>query len=133
MREVCFLIDENGAVVWSDTSDDPALLHDSRSRWEAIWRSRHQLAEIAHSHPQAPAHFSREDVTTMAAIESALGRAPQFSVVSQTAMLRRTRDRDVEVEDEPWWADLLRLASGMHTRRSQTEDPVDEPNARKMT
>ena len=117
-REVCFLIGRGGAVLWSDASDSPSAMPDSRSRWEAIWDNRDDLEEIAHSHPHGPARFSQEDETTMSALISALGKAPRFSVVAPTKMIAREANdagnvQDVSVDPEPWWAALLRLASGM--------------------
>ncbi len=114
-REVCFLIGEGGAILWADASDSPMALPDSRARWEAIWSRRAQLVEIAHSHPHGPAAFSREDQTTMEALDSALGRAVRFSVVAPRVTIAREGERTVEVIPEPWWAALLRLASGMKT------------------
>ena len=102
MREVCFLIDRDERIVWADASTSPSALPDSRARWEAIWRHRGVLAAIAHSHPLGPDTFSAEDLSTMAAIDSALGRSLAYVVVSPRRMV-----------PEPWWADLLRLASGM--------------------
>lgn len=117
------LIGEDDVVLWSDASDSPVFLPDSRARWEAIWSRRDRIVEIAHSHPVGPQAFSREDETTMAALVSALGRPMRFSVVAPRAMVRctfmpaapgTTEDHDsVLVEHEPWWASLLRLASGM--------------------
>jgi hypothetical protein len=106
---VCLLIGRDNAVLWSDASDSPAALPDSRARWEAIWRHRDELEVIAHSHPIGPAAFSAEDESTMQAIDSALGRAVRYCVVAP----RATIDRDGAVDPEPWWAGLLRLASGM--------------------
>lgn len=113
MREVCFLIGSGGAILWADASDSPAALPDSRRRWEAIWELRDQLEEIAHSHPVGPSAFSREDETTMAALDSALGKVVRFSVVAPRVTIARDGDQTVEVNPEPWWAALLRLASGM--------------------
>lgn len=113
MREVFFLIGRGGAVLWSDASTSPTLLPDSRARWEAIWAQRDDLEEIAHSHPVGPLAFSQEDETTMAALASALGKSPRFSVVAPDGMLVRQNGADAVVESEPWWAALLRLASGM--------------------
>lgn len=123
MREVFFLIGEGGAVLWSDASNSAVHLPDSRARWEAIWSLRERIVEIAHSHPVGPLAFSREDETTMRALVSALGRPLRFSIVAPSGMLRRrelveeTTPRedptDHLVEEEPWWASLLRLASGM--------------------
>src|SRR6185436_18615709 len=118
-REVCFLIDGEGRILWSDASNSPVALPDSRARWEAIWSLRKKLVEIAHSHPIGPRAFSHEDETTMEALYSALGPRLAFSVVAPTGMIRRTKKRerliDVVVEEEPWWAGLLRRASSMKT------------------
>ena len=113
LREVCFLIGKNGEVLWADTSDSPSALTDSRARWDAIWRVRGELVEVAHSHPVGPAAFSAEDESTMAAIDSALGRPVRYSVVAPRAMIVRADAETVAIAPEPWWAGLLRLASGM--------------------
>ena len=112
-REVCFLIGKGGAILWSDASDSPVALPDSRSRWEAIWNSREHLEVIAHSHPIGPAAFSAEDISTMEALDAALGKSMQYMVVAPRVTISRTSTTDTEVSPEPWWAALLRLASGM--------------------
>lgn len=114
--EVCFLIDHEGRILWSDASSSAVFLPDTRARWEAIWSNRERLGEIAHSHPVGPLAFSSEDESTMEALSDALGRAPLFSVVAPAGMIRRQDGRDERVVEEPWWADLLRRASGMHRR-----------------
>ena len=108
-REVCFLIGPDNRILWADISGTPNALADSRSRWETIWHHRAELVEIAHSHPNGPAAFSAEDESTMAALDSALGRPLQFSVVAPSSMITRQGS----VDPEPWWAALMRLASGM--------------------
>jgi len=113
MREVCFLIGTNDQVLWSDAGQSPLALADSRARWEAIWRLREDLVEIAHSHPVGPLAFSGEDETTMAALRAALGRAPRFSVVAPAGMLARIDGQDLVVAEEPPWAARLRAESGM--------------------
>lgn len=116
MREVFFIIGEDDEVLWSDASESPVFLPDSRARWEAIWTRRERIVEIAHSHPVGPRAFSREDETTMEALVSGLGRDLCFSVVAPDGMIRREEGKTILVEherDEPWWAALLRLASGM--------------------
>ena len=113
LREVCFLIGPEGAVLWSDAGVSPVALADSRARWQAIWRLRDQVVEIAHSHPVGPLAFSREDETTMAALALALPHTPRFSIVAPAGMLARVDGNDVRVADEPPWAAELRLASGM--------------------
>jgi hypothetical protein len=109
---------DRDVVLWSDASDSPVALPDSRARWEAIWSRRDAITEIAHSHPAGPLAFSHEDDTTMAALVTALGRPLVFSVVAPRGMVRCTKrpneDHEVSlVESEPWWASLLRLASAM--------------------
>jgi hypothetical protein len=113
LREVCLLIGRGGAILWADASDSPAALPDSRARWEAIWHHRDELEAIVHSHPVGPAAFSAEDESTMQALDSALGRAVRYCVVAPRATMARTGARDEQVIPEPWWAGLLRLASGM--------------------
>lgn len=50
----------------------------------------------------------------MKALTSGLGRAYVYSVVAPDGMIRRDEEgNDSLVEEEPWWATLLRLASGM--------------------
>ena len=124
-REVCLLIGRGNAVLWSDASASPVALPDSRTRWEAIWQHRHELEEIAHSHPIGPLAFSSEDESTMKALCGALGRALRFVVVAPRGSVARAgsdgADQILPLRDEPWWTGLLRLASGM-----QIMEPVRE-------
>lgn len=113
MIEVCFLIGRGGALLWADASSSPAALPDSRARWQAIWQHRDELEEIAHSHPMGPAAFSAEDESTMQAIDSALGRSMRYGVVAPRVTITRSGSDTRPVSPEPWWAALLRLASGM--------------------
>jgi hypothetical protein len=112
-REVCLLLGRDGTVLWSDASDSPVSLPDSRARWEAIWRLRAELEEIAHSHPVGPLGFSAEDETTMEALTAALGRPVRFSVVAPEGMVVREAGRDTCPIEEPGWAARLRSESGM--------------------
>jgi len=113
-REVCFLVGKGGAILWADASHSPAALPDSRDRWEAIWRLRDELEVIAHSHPMGPAAFSAEDESTMEALDSALGRPMRYMVVAPNVTIAREgTSPTTDVVPEPWWAALLRLASGM--------------------
>ena len=115
LSEVCFLIGRDDTILWADATGTAALLPDSRARWEAIWSRRDLIIEIVHSHPVGPLDFSYEDQTTMEALELALGRAIRFSVVAPDGMVaRNSACAETElVEDQPWWAELLRAASGM--------------------
>lgn len=118
LREVCLLIGRGGTVLWSDASESPVWLPDSRARWEAIWRLRGELEEISHSHPVGPLGFSAEDETTMAALTEALGRPVRFSVVAPDGMVVREGGQDVRVTEEPCWTGRLRVDSGMLRRSS---------------
>jgi hypothetical protein len=113
MREVFFLIGRGGALLFADASDDPTQLPDSERRWRAIWRHRDEIESLAHSHPVGPLAFSEEDRTTMSALEAALGKVLTFSVIAPDGMLSRTGGDEQQIHDEPWWAPLLRLASGI--------------------
>ncbi len=126
-------VEGRDVVLWSDASESAVALPDSRARWEAIWSRRDDVVEIAHSHPVGPEAFSREDETTMGALVTALGRPLTFSVVAPNRMVRcsfdnaRSNEHYVTsfVEDEPWWASLLRLASSM--RLCTTPPPTPSP------
>ena len=116
MREVCFLIGRGNAILWADASDSPAALPDSRARWEAIWRLRAELEAIVHSHPIGPAAFSAEDLSTIEALDSALGKPQTYCVVAPRITISRRDGYQQQVTPEPWWAGLLRLASGMQQK-----------------
>ena len=119
MREVFFLIGRDGALLFADASqEDPSALPDSPARWQAIWQHRAELTELCHSHPLGPLAFSAEDESTMAALNAALGRKLTFSIVAPGGMLRRAGEQEGIVALEPWWAPLLRLASGMNRKEA---------------
>ncbi len=131
LREVFVLLGEDGRILWSDASESPVRLPDSRARWEAIWALRDRIIEIAHSHPIGPLAFSREDATTMRALVSALGRPLLFSIVAPGGMIRRVESIEGGeapparvVEDEPHWTNALRLASGMQRKSGRASDLV---------
>jgi hypothetical protein len=112
-REVCLLIGKDGSILWSDASSSALALPDRRERWEAIWSRRTELAEIVHSHPFGPRAFSDEDETTMQALDAALGRPLRYAVLAPEGLYVREGGRDFESAEQPWWASLLALASGM--------------------
>lgn len=115
LKEVCFLIGRGDAILYADASASPTALPDSRARWDAIWAHRDELDAIVHSHPLGPAAFSYEDLTTMAALDSALGRSLRYSVVTPRIVITRVGDGPVfPLHPEPWWVGLVRLASGLH-------------------
>ena len=111
-REVCFLIGVSDEVIYADYSESATALPDACKRWKNIWDNRDSLVEIAHSHPLGGSNFSREDETTMQALLKALGRDIRFSVVAPNEMRLRAGAAESIVAIEPWWADVMRLASG---------------------
>jgi hypothetical protein len=114
LSEVCFLLDAAGTVLWRDSSGNPSAMPDSRARWAAIWARRGELAEVAHSHPHGPLGFSAQDLSTMDALDAALGRPLTYAVVTPDNLLRRRPDGRTLVEDvEPAWVADLRAASGL--------------------
>ena len=125
-REVCFLIDRDGEVLWLDRSTSASALPDSRDRWRAIWQHRDELAVIAHSHPHGPPAFSAEDRSTMAAIDAALGRALTYAVVTIDAIIYRGPDPGA-VSREPAWATRLRDESGMVEADGDSERHLPRP------
>lgn len=116
-REVCFLVSASGAILWADMSTSPDVLPDARARWLAIWQHRADLVEIAHSHPCGPLAFSEEDKTTMAAVQTALGKHLRFTVVAPEGVItcegESERTLDPARDPAPWWLALMRAASGM--------------------
>lgn len=115
-REVFLIVGRGDAVLWSDASDSALALPDSRARWEAIWRHRAELELIVHSHPVGPHAFSAEDESTMAAVESALGKRLTWAVLSPKGLLVRRDGVDATATEVPWWAALLGLASHLGPR-----------------
>jgi hypothetical protein len=112
MREVCVLVSKSGAILWSDAGSSALALPDTRERWEAIWRHRDELSWIVHSHPLGPRAFSHEDVTTMDALDAALGRPMRYAVLAPDGLVVREGERVAVSDERPWWTELLRLASG---------------------
>ncbi|MFT3842914.1 MAG: hypothetical protein QM723_38355 [Myxococcaceae bacterium] len=111
-REVCILVSTSGAILWSDAGPSALALPDTRERWEAIWRNRDDLGWIVHSHPVGPRAFSYEDVTTMDALDAALGRPMRYAVLAPDGLVVREGAQTGESNERPWWCELLRLASG---------------------
>jgi hypothetical protein len=114
-REVLFLLDDAGSVLWSDVGS-VAEMPDSRLRWEAMWSFRLLLAAIAHSHPHGPLAFSSVDLSTMAAVDASLGRPLRYLVVAPDGVVVCREGVTEIVDPEPAWAERLRVESGMKRR-----------------
>jgi len=95
-------------------------LPDSRELWDAIWKDRAIVQGFAHSHPgsgcPAPSH---EDVTTFAAVESALGKHLSWWITSSDTLIVVRRKHVgpgysmslVKGDMEPGWVSRLREES----------------------
>ncbi|MEW6306102.1 MAG: hypothetical protein AB1705_21765 [Verrucomicrobiota bacterium] len=123
MREVCFiLIDDAILRVYFGSA---TRIPDQRERWEAIWEHRERITEIVHSHPGDFLDFSREDLTTMEAVEAGTGKTFAWSIITRHGFLTRKDGGDTQRADHPWWLDLLR-------HLSYEQEPVRVPR-RKTT
>ena len=118
MREICFLLVQDRILrVYFGSS---ASIPDERERWETIWQCRHEITEIAHSHPGAFLDFSHEDLTTMQAVEAGTGRVFTWSIITQGGFRSRTGGDDRLREDSPWWLNLMRRLSYGEGRPART-------------
>jgi len=127
MREVCFLLVEDKIlrVYFGSATRIP----DERERWETIWSHRHEITEIAHSHPGDFLDFSHEDLTTMEAVEAGTGKAFIWSIVTKSGFLSRKSGKDHLQEDAPWWLNLIRLLSYGEPRQHKPIKKRKEPIA----
>src|SRR5438046_330406 len=118
MREVCFILVEDKIlrVYFGSTTKIP----DNRERWEILWQHRHEITEIAHSHPGEFLDFSDEDLTTMEAVEAGTGKTFAWSIVTKHGFLSRSNGRDARREDSTWWLALMRTLSYGETRSRRT-------------
>lgn len=89
--ENAVVIGQDGQGIFWHTPDGRSVAHipDSQDLWEYIWENREDVKGIAHSHPGGGIPSpSREDVTTFAAIESALGRRLDWWIISRESAVR---------------------------------------------
>lgn len=111
-REVFAIIGAGEQILWTDASHSPVALPDSRARWEAIWSRKELIVELTHSHPVGPDTFSAEDVSTMEALELALGRALRFSLVTPGGYFVRGAGNEALSEPRPGWFETVKAESG---------------------
>ena len=114
MKEVCFVLSRDAIVRISIGSR--AAIPDSRARWGAIWENREILTEVVHTHPGGLLRFSEEDLTTMEAVEAALGKPLRWSMVTEGEFLTRFDGEDCNRDDDPWWLPVLREISFGRTK-----------------
>lgn len=118
MREVCFILVEDKIlrVYFGSMTKIP----DNRERWEIIWQHRHEISEIAHSHPGEFLDFSHEDLTTMEAVEAGTGKTFTWSIITKAGFLSRKGRQDTRRDDSPWWLELIRMLSYGEPRTRRT-------------
>lgn len=99
-----------------------AAIPDSSVLWKVLWENRNHLKGVAHSHPgRGCPSPSGTDLTTFAAVESALGRRLDWWIASedQIVLLRDSRGPSeltpnywsMTVDPEPEWVNTLRTLS----------------------
>ncbi len=115
MREVCFIL--IGDKILRVYFGSGAKIPDQPERWELIWKHRREITEIAHTHPGEFLDFSKEDLTTMEAVEAGTGRSYTWSVITRKGYLSRNDQTDVHRQDEPWWLSLIRKLSYEQTAK----------------
>lgn len=109
MREVCFLLVED--KILRVYVGSPTRIPDLPERWETIWKHRAEITEIAHTHPGSFLDFSREDLTTMQAVEAGTGKQFLWSIITEDGYLSREAGNDRRRADVPWWLSLIRQLS----------------------
>ncbi len=109
MKEVCFIL--CGDAVVRISIGCQSAIPDSKDRWNAIWENREDLTEVVHTHPGGLLRFSSEDLTTMEAVEAALGKPLRWSIVTEDGFLTRFDGEDDDRDDAPWWLPVLREIS----------------------
>ena len=109
MKEVCFLL--CGEAIVRISMGSASAIPDSEARWKTIWTHRDQITEIVHTHPGGMLRFSQEDLTTMEAVEAALGGSLQWSIVTEDRFMTRLDGEDRNRDDEPWWFRVVRQIS----------------------
>jgi hypothetical protein len=124
MMEVGAVIAKDGSVIhWHLPPNRTSVaLPDSRSLWDILWENRARLAGFAHSHPGSGLPGpSYTDVTTFAAIESALGVRLDWWITSTDHLIglkwkgpgpHEYVGWEIQKECEPrtWIAELRRLS-----------------------
>jgi len=118
MREICFILVED--KILRAYFGSATRVPDSRERWEVIWQHRHEITEIAHSHPGEFLDFSHEDLTTMEAVEAGTGKKFTWSIITKKGFLSRKSGTDIHREDAPWWLELMRALSYGESRPRKT-------------
>ena len=115
MREVCFLIGRGDAILWADASDSPAALPGlARALGSDLAAPRRARGDRALA-PDGPRARSPPRISRRCARSTARSAARmRYCVVAPRITIARLATAATpRSAPEPWWAGLLRLASGM--------------------
>ena len=86
MREALVVLNMGGDILYAHLPNGrtSVSIPDSRKLWEFIWEWRHQIRQIAHSHPGfGLPHPSKTDLGTFQAIEDGLGKKLYWPIITQ--------------------------------------------------
>lgn len=121
MREAGVVIGKAGEpIFWHlPPGRTSGAIPDTRLLWDVLWDRREFIAGFAHSHPGSGVPCpSSTDLSTFAAIESALGTRLQWWITSSNRLIRCAYAVDaspcyqgVLEHNEPAWAEELRNVS----------------------
>ena len=123
MREAAILINIWGCGIFQHHPENASVIAipDNKTFWDFIWENREQVAGIAHSHPgNGETWYSKEDMTTFAAIEESLGKRLYWPIVTSDSLStfgwlgpnRYDYDLVKDHIDNNFWIDELRRISG---------------------
>jgi len=87
MTEIALVFDERGRVIRFHRPPGCTAcgIPDTRSLWETLWKYRHLIGGVAHTHPwRGQASPSQTDVTTWRAIEQGLGKLLLWPIVTRS-------------------------------------------------
>lgn len=122
MMEAAVVLNLKGENIydWTPANRTAGSLPDSLTLWEVLWKNKDDLSGVAHSHPgYGDTGPSMEDLTTFAALESALAdRLDWWITTGDRMVLVRWVGPDeldyavLPVTQQPPWLYRLRTLSG---------------------
>lgn len=122
MTEAAIVIDHDGRPVhWHLPPGRTAVaIPDSRDLWDVLWKHRDRVGAVAHTHPGAGIPLpSKEDLTTFAACEAALGKRLRWWIVTRSHARcyawsgpeRLDYEPCRDTDEDPEWIETLRAES----------------------
>ena len=122
MMEAAVVLNRRGENIydWTPFNRTAGSLPDSQTLWDVLWANKDDLSGVAHSHPgYGDTGPSMEDLTTFAAIESALADRLDWWIATgdRLVLVRRVGPDELDysvlpVSQQPPWLHRLRTLSG---------------------